>query len=163
MQHRMSLLVVVAFVSASCGGTDAVVHPTQPSPITSSLSVAVSTTSPIAVAQKIQNPFCPSVTPFSVPLVVVVQPPTGVSVVVTSIRAQFVDTSGAAAAQVTLPAPVPTTQFGSALEQARSGQSFALTVGIGCGTGTTGSVRIFVETRDSQGRTGMGQATVGVR
>ncbi len=163
MQGRMSLLVVVAFLSASCGGTDAVVNPTQPSPTTSALSVAVSTTSPIAVAQKIQNPFCPSVTPFSVPLVVVVQPPTGVSVVVTSIRAQFVDTLGAAAPQVTLPAPVPTTQFGSALEQARSGQSFRLTVGIGCGTGTTGNVRISVETRDSQGRTGMGQATVGVR
>jgi len=61
-----------------------------------------------------------------------------------------------------LPAPVPTTQFGSALEQARSGQSFPLTIGIGCATGTTGTVRIFVETRDSQGRTGMGQATVNV-
>ena len=117
MQLRMSLLVVVAFLSASCGGTDAVVNPTQPSPTTSALSVAVSTTAPITVAQRIQNPFCPSVTPFSVPLVVVVQPPTGVSVIVTSIRAQFVDTSGAAAPQVTLPAPVPTTQFGSALEQ----------------------------------------------
>jgi hypothetical protein len=125
--------------------------------------VAVSTTAPTIVAQKIQNPFCPSVTPFSVPLVVVVQPPTGVSVVVTSIRAQFVDTSGAAAPQVTLPAPVPTTQFGSALEQSRSGQSFSLRIGIGCGTGTTGSMRIFVETRDSQGRTGTGQATVDVR
>ena len=163
MQLRMSLLVVVAFLSVSCGGTDAVVNPTQPSPITSSLSVAVSTTAPTIVAQKIQNPFCPSVTPFSVPLVVVVQPPTGVSVVVTSIRAQFVDTSGAAAPQVTLPAPVPTTQFGSALEQSRSGQSFSLRIGIGCGTGTTGSMRIFVETRDSQGRTGTGQATVDVR
>ena len=43
MQHRMSLLVVVAFLSASCGGTDAAVNPTQPSPITSALSVAVST------------------------------------------------------------------------------------------------------------------------
>ena len=163
MQRRMSLLVVVAFLGASCGGTDAVVNPTQPSPTASALSVAVSTTSPIAVAQKIQNPFCPSVSPFGVPLVVVVQPPTGVSVVVTSIRAQFVDTSGAAAPQVTLPAPVPTTQFGTALDNARSAQTFPLTIGIGCGTGNTGTVRILVETRDSQGRTGMGQATVGVR
>jgi hypothetical protein len=163
MQARISLLVVVAFVSASCSGTDAVVNPTQPSPTTSPLSVAVSTPSPFAAAQKIKNPVCPSVSPFSVPLIVVVEPPTGVSVIVTSIRAQFVDTSGAAAPQVTLPAPVPTTQFGSALEQARSGQSFPLTVGIGCGTGTTGSVRIFVETRDSQGRTGMGQTVVAIR
>ncbi len=43
MLRRMSLLVVVAFLSASCGGTDAVVNPTQPSPTTSALSVAVGT------------------------------------------------------------------------------------------------------------------------
>ena len=43
MQHRMSLLVVVAFLGASCSGTDAVVNPTQPSPTTSPLFVAVST------------------------------------------------------------------------------------------------------------------------
>jgi hypothetical protein len=98
-----------------------------------------------------------------VPLVVVVQPPTGVSVVVTSIRAQFVDTSGAAAPQVTLPAPVPTTQFGSALEQSRSGQSFSLRIGIGCGTGTTGVCGSSSRPVTRKDGTGTGQATVDVR
>ena len=163
MRHRISLLVVVAFLGASCGGTDAALNPTQPSPSTSPLSVGVSTTSPIAVAERVRNPFCPSVTPFNVPLVVVVEPPGGVSVVVTAIRVQFFDTSGAGAPQVTLPGPVPTTQFGSALDNARSGLAFPVTIGIGCGTGKTGTMRIVVETRDSQGRTAMGQATVGVR
>ena len=163
MQRRMSLLVVVAFLGASCGGTDATSNLTQPSSSSSPLSVAVSTTSPIVAAQRVNNPFCPSVSPFNVPIVVIVQPSGGVSVVVTAIRVQFFDTSGTGAPQVTLPGPVPTTQFGSALDNARSGQAFPLTVGIGCGTGQTGTVRIVVETRDSQGRTGMGQATVGVR
>ena len=163
MRHRISLLVVVAFLGASCGGTDAALNPTQPSPSASPLSVGVSTTSSMAVAERVRNPFCPSVAPFNVPLIVVVQPPGGVSVVVTAIRVQFVDTSGFGAPQVTLPAPVPTTQFGSALDNARSGQAFPVTIGIGCGTGKTGTMRIVVETRDSQGRTAMGQATVGVR
>jgi len=163
MQRRMSLLVVAAFLGASCGGTDATSNLTQPSSSSSPLSVAVSTTSPIVAAQRVNNPFCPSVSPFNVPIVVIVQPSGGVSVVVTAIRVQFVDTSGAAATQVTLPAPVPTTQFGTALDVARSGQAFPVSIGIGCGTGHMGNLRILVETRDAQGRTGMGQATVRVR
>jgi hypothetical protein len=163
MRHRISLLVVVAILGASCSGTDADQNLTQPSPSASPLSVGVSTTSSLAVAERVRNPFCPSVAPFNVPLVVVVQPPGGVSVIVTAIRAQFFDTSGFAAPQVTLPGPVPTTQFGSALEDARSGQTFPVTIGIGCGTGHTGTMRIVVETRDSQGRPAMGQTTVGVR
>ena len=117
----------------------------------------------MAVAERVRNPFCPSVAPFNVPLVVVVQPRGGASVIVTAIRVQFFDTSGLGAPQVTLPAPVPTTQFGSALDIARSGQAFPVSIGIGCGTGRTGTMRIVVETRDSQGRTAMGEATVGVR
>jgi hypothetical protein len=163
MTHRISLLVVAAFLFASCGGTDAALNLTQPTPSSNSLSVAVSTTSPLAVAERVTNPFCPSVTPFKVPLVIVVQPNGGISVVVTAIRVQFFDTSGTGMPQVTLPAPVPTTQFGTALANARSAQVFPVTLGIGCGTGQTGNVQILVETRDAQGRTGSGRATVSVR
>ena len=167
MQHRISLLVIAAFLGASCGGTDAALnltHPTQSTQSSSNpLSLSVSTTSPIAVAQRVKNPFCPSVAPFNVPLVIVVQPNGAVGVVVTAIRVQFFDTSGTGMPQVTLPAPVPTTQFGTALENARSGQVFPVTFGIGCGTGRIGNVQILVEMRDSQGRTAMGRATVSVR
>ena len=163
MPHRISILVIAALLGASCSGTDDAMNVTQPTkstPSSSPLSVAVSTDSPIAVAERVQNPFCPSVTPFNVPLVVVVRPAGTVRVLVTAIRVQFVDSSGAGQPQVTLPAPVPTTQFGSALNDARSAQTFPVRV---CGTGRTGTVRIFVDTRDAQGRTGMGQATVSVR
>ena len=166
MQHRISLLVIAAFLGASCGGTDAALSPTQPTKSTQSsspLSLSVSTTSPIAVAQRVNNPFCPSVAPFSVRLVVVVQPNGGVGVVVTAIRVQFFDTSGTGMPQVTLPAPVPTTLFGTALDNARSGQAFPVSFGVGCGTEQTGTAQILVETRDAQGRTGLGRATVSVR
>jgi hypothetical protein len=163
MQPRISLLVVAAVLTASCSGTDATQNLTQPTSPVSALSVAVSTTSPIASAQRVSNPFCPSVTPFNVPLVVVVESDDGGTVIVTSIRVQFVDTSGTSAAQVTLPAPVPTTQFGSALDRARSAQSFPVSIGIGCGTGRTGRVQVFVEARDALGRTRSGVATVSVR
>ena len=43
MRHRISLLIVVAFLGASCGGTDAALNPTQPSQPASPLSVGVST------------------------------------------------------------------------------------------------------------------------
>jgi len=163
MQHRLSLLVVAAVLTASCSGTDATQNLTQPTSPGSALSVEVSTTSPIARAERVSNPFCPSVTPFKVPIVVVVEPGDGGIVFVTSIRVQFFDTSGTGAPQVTLPAPVPTTQFGSALDRARSAQSFPVTVGIGCGTGQTGRVQVFVEARDALGRTRSGMATVSVR
>jgi hypothetical protein len=163
MHHRVSLVIVAAFLGASCGGTDAAQNLTQPTKLDSSSSVAVSTMSPLAVAERVSNPFCPSVAPFNVPLVIVVRPDGDATVVVTSIRVQFFDTSGLAAPQVTLPAPVPTTQFGSALDIARSGQVFPVTLGIGCGTGQRGSVQILVETRDARGRTALGRATVSVR
>jgi len=164
VQHRISLLVIATFLSASCSsGPETAQNLTQPTQSSSPLSVAVSTTSSMAVAERVNNPFCPSVAPFKVPLVVVVQPDGGIGVVVTGIRMQFFDTSGAGMPQVTLPAPVPTTQFGTALNNARSGQAFPVTLGIGCGTGRTGTVQILVETRDAQGRIGSGRATVSVR
>jgi hypothetical protein len=163
MHHRISLLVVAAILTASCSGTDTAQSLTQPTSPGSALSFAVSTTSPIAVAERVANPSCPSVTPFNVPLVVVVESRGGSTVFVTSIRAQFSDTSGTRAPQVTLPGPVPTTQFGSALASARSAQAFPLTIGVGCGTGHIGMVQVLVEARDAQGRTQSGVATVSVR
>jgi hypothetical protein len=60
-----------------------------------------------------------------VPLIVTVTPTGGLTVFVTSITTQFTDVSGVTSPQVTLPAPVPTTQFGTALEQSRNPQTFS--------------------------------------
>jgi hypothetical protein len=163
MQHHMSILVSAALLAASCGGTDAQPNLTQPTISGRASAVSVSTTSPIALAQPVNNPICPSVAPFTVPLVIIVQPDGGGVVVVTAIRVQFFDVSGISMPQVTLPAPVPTTQVGTALENARAAQAFPVTLGIGCGTGHVGNVQIVVETRDAQGRTGSARASVSVR
>ena len=163
MHHRVPLLVVAAFLATSCSDSDPRPDVIRPSPFAGSPSaVSVTATSAVAVAQEVSNPFCPAVAPFNVPLGIVVEPKDRVSFTVTAIRLQFADTSGNAMPQVTLPAPVPTTQFGSALTEARS-QTFLVALGIGCGAGHTGSVRIGVDTRDVHGRAGSGQATVSVR
>jgi hypothetical protein len=162
MRYHISLLVFAAFLATSCGGTGSARSLTEPTPFGGASKVLVSTTSPFALAQPVSNPLCPSLAPFNVPLVIVVQPDDVGTVVVTAIRVQFVDTSGISMPQVTLPAPVPTTQIGTALANARSAQTFPVTLGIGCGTGHIGNVLIFVDTRDTQGRTGSGRASVTV-
>ena len=60
--------------------------------------------------------------------------------VVTGFRVQFTDSAGITAPQITLPAPVPTTQIGSALANARGDMFFSLSTGVGCGLGHTGSI-----------------------
>jgi hypothetical protein len=163
MHHRLSLLVVAAFLAASCDVNDAGPNNfTKPTTPLNASAVSVSTTSPTAAAHPVGSAFCPSIAPFNVPLVIVVQPIGVIPVVVTAIRLQFFDTSGFGMPMVTLPAPVPTAQFGTGLNIARSAQFFPVTLGIGCGTGISGRVQVIVETRDDQGRTGSGNTTVRV-
>jgi hypothetical protein len=58
MSHRISPLVVAALLGASCGGTDATPNLTQPTQFSGPPSVAVSTTSQMVVAERVNNPFC---------------------------------------------------------------------------------------------------------
>ena len=163
MRHRISLLIVVAFLGVSCGGTDAALNPTQPSPSASPLSVGVSTTSSMAVAERVRNPFCPSVTPFNVPLVVVVaaarrgqrcrhRNPRAVFRHIGLWRAS--SDVACACAHYAVRQRTGQRPFRAGLSRDDRDR---------LRTGKTGTMRIVVETRDSQGRTAMGQATVGVR
>jgi hypothetical protein len=163
MQHHMSLLVFAAFLAASCGSADERVSVTQPTLSSGASLVSVSTASPFALAQPTSNPLCPSVAPFNATLVIIVQADAVDIVVVTAIRMQFFDLSGNSMPQVTLPAPVPTTQVGTALANARSTLTFPVNLGLGCGTGHIGKVEIVVETRDAQGRMGSSRTTVSVQ
>jgi hypothetical protein len=156
--HGPMLLVAILFI-ASCDDNARSVM-AQPTTFNTVPSVSLSGTAAMAFAQPVNNFLCPSISPFNVPIVVVVQPTGVVTVVVTEIRLQFVDTFGSRLPQVTLPAPLPTAQFGTALADARAAQSFPLTMGIGCGTGHTGSLSIFVDTRDPLGHRGSSQTTV---
>jgi hypothetical protein len=150
------LLVSLLFVS-SCNDSG---HSTRPTALISTASFSVGATSQTAIAQRVNDFRCPTISPFSVPIVVVVQSNSAEALVVTEMRLQFVDSSGARMPQVTLPAPLPTTQFGTALAETRAAQSFPITLGIGCDTGHTGNLVIIVDTRDALGHRGSGQTTV---
>jgi hypothetical protein len=63
---------------------------------------------------------------------------------------------------VTLPAPLPTTQHGTALEQARS-RLIPLTFGFGCSTESTGFLTVNVFARDGRGRNRATEIRVNVR
>ena len=156
--HRstsLPLLLGAAMLLASCGETASPATPTQ---LTTSSSVSVRAQA-LAPPRIVPFPTCPIATPFFLPVAVTVTP-TGIIVVVTSISTQFTDTTGIQMPQVTLPAPLPTTQFGTALDQARGAQTFPLNL---CQPVPQGTVIVTVNTRDTSGRTGSSFATLAVQ
>lgn len=154
---RASLLVVTSALAASCSDTDARLALTEPTSLGTS-AVKVAAMSATSSVQPVNDPICPAVAPFKVPLGVVVSTNGSSTVVITSIRAEFTDTAGRQAPPVTvpmppvtLPAPGPTPQFGTPTA-ALFERSFPFAFSIGCGTGTTGTVVIVVEGSDGRGR-----------
>jgi len=155
------LLLGASVAAASCDDNKL---PTEP--ITfglSSSAVTFGAQSTTVIAQPVANPLCPRVTPFTVPFVVVVNDNGTTGVVVTGFRVQFTDSAGITAPQITLPAPVPTTQIGTALENARGDKFFSLSTGVGCGVGHTGSIVVVVDTQDDHGHKGSGRVDLNVR
>jgi hypothetical protein len=145
------LLVAVALLSTSCADDDEDARLAGPSGLNTS-TFAVSATSTTAFAQRVINPFCPSVAPFNVSFGLITRA-TGPSVVVISgIGLQFTDTRGRQAPQitlppptVTLPAPGPTQIFGTP-----TSQLLPVAFGIGCDTDPEGTVVVIVETSDGR-------------
>jgi hypothetical protein len=157
----IAALVFGAFLVTSCSDTNAPVTATGPTTLAmepASFTVAQST----VVAQPTRFSFCPAVPPFTVVLQLSIRAGT-LSLSVTEINLQFVDTSGISMPQVTLPAPVPTTQFGSALVEARQTRVFPLSLGLGCGFGHRGTITAVVVTRDQNGRMNIGRVSANVR
>jgi hypothetical protein len=79
------------------------------------------------------------------------------------VQMTFTDTTGLTAPQVTLPAPVMTTQFGSTLVEARSQRTFPFTFPFGCNTRRTGTLVLVVVVRDEVGRETTAEMRVPVR
>jgi len=121
----------------------------------------------------VSNPFCPLVAPFNVVVGVNLQPNGGATVFVTSVRAQFTDSSGVQMPQVTLPmpqvtlpAPLPTTgsmvQTVSGIVIPVSGTTIPLTIPIGCAGGRQGTLVVVVVTSDDAGRSSTQQLSISV-
>lgn len=157
--RNIALALLVAASAAASACDDDPMRATKPTTFNSP-SVSFSAQSTTVIAQPVSNAFCPSVAPFNVPMVVVVQPNGAVNLVVTSVQLQFTDTFGHQMPQVTLPGPVPVTPFGDALDRALR---FPVSLGIGCGVGRSGNVIVIVETRDGSGRNHKGRLEFAVR
>lgn len=143
---------------AGCGTTHA---PTVPTTLESHAEASVSATSPVQ-AQQTTFFYCPTVTPFTARIGVVVVAG-DVNVFVNSITAQFTDTNNIPLPTITLPAPVPTAQIGTALVQARSGVTIPVSVNFGCGTASAGTVSMTVHLTDANGVESARNLSVNVR
>jgi hypothetical protein len=156
-----SLAALLALVLTSgCDGTERGVL--DPTPIGTGAAPFGMQPSLVTV-QSISHPFCPTVQPFLGSLNLNVQGDGDLGLSVTQVRMTFTDSLGRTAPTVTLPAPVPTLQFGSALIAARSQRAFPLTFPFGCGTGRTGTLVVVVVFIDEQGRERTAEARVAVR
>jgi hypothetical protein len=145
----MRKLLVAAAVVLPLVGCETTHAPTVPTMLESHASASVTAASSVQ-AQQTTFSFCPSVTPFTATIGVVVLAG-DVNVFVTSISSQFTDINHVQLPTITLPAPVPTAQFGSAFVQARTAATFPVTVGFGCGTARAGTVAMTVHLADASG------------
>ena len=145
----MRKLILAGALVLALAGCETANTPTVPTTLESHASASVSAASSVQ-AQQTSFSFCPTVTPFSTTIGVVVVAG-DVDLFVTSITSQFTDTNNIQLPTITLPAPVPTAQFGSALVQARQGVTFPVTVNFGCGTASTGTVTMAVHLSDANG------------
>lgn len=154
-------IVVIACLVSGCSDSTALVTTTGPTSVSAELAT-LSASAGAVFTQQIGGPSCSTVPPFVIPINLVVRVDGGIDVFVTTVSMQFVDTSGIVMPQVTLPAPQMTTQFGTALVQARSARTFPLTLPVGCGTDKKGTVTLIVATRDDHGRQQSGSVSVKV-
>jgi hypothetical protein len=157
----LALLFGAALIAASCGDSNLPTTPTTfgvAGSSSSSSNVSISALSDNIVAQPVVRPFCPTVSPFIVPFTVVV---TG-TVVVTNLNMQFTDLAGTHQPSVSVPAPIPTQEFGTELTNARD-LRFPLSLGIGCGVGRSGVIVVGFDGTDHNGKKTSGQTKITVR
>jgi hypothetical protein len=150
----MRKLIPAAAIMLALAGCETSNTPAAPTTLESKASAsAASVTAASSVqAQQTSFSFCPVVTPFTATIGVVVVAG-NVDLTVTSITSQFTDTNQVTLPTITLPAPIPTAQFGSALVQARQGVTIPVTVNFGCGTASAGTVAMTVAMSDATGAT----------
>ncbi len=156
-----ALLIAGALVSVSCSDSSTPTNPTTfgMAGTSSTSNASISALSDNIVAQPVSNAFCPTVAPFSVPFVVVVNG--APDLVVTRFQLQFTDSVGMHMPTVTVPAPVPIQEFGTELTNARD-LRFPLTLGVGCGVGRSGVLVVGFDGTDHSGHKSTGQVKITV-
>lgn len=156
----MRKLIPAGALALALGGCQTANTPTVPTTLESHASASVTAAASVQ-AQQTSFSFCPNVTPFRATIGVVVVAG-DVDLVVRSITTQFTDTNHVQLPTITLPAPIPIAQFGSALVQARQGVTFPVTVNFGCGTASTGTVTMAVHLAEANSGESTRNLRVGV-
>jgi hypothetical protein len=159
-----ALLVGAAFITASCSDSST---PTTPTTFglagsSASPSATISALSDNIVAQPVAQPICPTVSPFTIPFVVVVTSDGSAGFVVNNFTMNFTDIAGTHLPSVTVPAPVPTQEFGTELTNARD-LRFPLSLGVGCGVGRSGVLVVGFDGTDQRGKKSSGEVKINVR
>ncbi len=162
-QPAAAVFVSLCLLIAGCRDTEVHVAATgpgalEPFPLTSFASIHPAFLTP----QLIGGGVCPIVQPLRAIINLSLHADADVTLQLTEVRLQFFDSLGISAPPVTLPAPVLTRQFGTALVHARSSRLFPLDFGFGCGTGRRGTIVVLVRYRDGHGRDGSEELRVRV-
>lgn len=161
--RKMVLAAILISLSAACESHTSTmptaVQVTQTGSGASAASISAAASVPV---QHSVFSVCPVSPPFfaTVPIVVTAG---NVNLFLTGISFEFTDRNGARAPQVTLPAPIPTVEFGSALVEARRSRNFPVDFRFGCGTLGAGTISMRVRTRDANGVDGVQNLNVAVR
>lgn len=156
-------IVVASILTAGCSDSEVAVTATGPSALRSEDAPFVGVSPSSVSAQLSGKGLCPEFPPFLVPVNLTVHARGNFSLNVREVEMRFVDASGITPPPITLPAPVLTRQFGTALVQARSARTFPLDFRFGCHTSRTGTIIIVVHVRDEHGRDDSTEIRVGVR
>jgi hypothetical protein len=160
-----AFLIGAALITLSCSDSNLPTTPTtfgMAGSTSSSSTATISALSDNIVAQPVAQPFCPTVSPFTVPFVVVVNPNGSAGFVVNNFQMNFTDIAGTHLPSVTVPAPVPIQEFGTELTNARD-LRFPLSLGIGCGVGRSGVIVVGFDGTDQRGNKSSGQVQINVR
>lgn len=157
------VFLAAAMLTTACSDTDTRVTATGPSALLIADSQFASISPSTLTAQLIGRSACPELQPLRVTANLVVQSDDEVTLFLNEVRMRFTDRTGLPGPQVTLPAPMLTSQFGTALVQARSSRKFPLDFSFGCSTDRTGTLTVGVRARDGRGRDRSTEILVSVR
>ena len=151
-KHTLALVLLSALLLTSCDDDDdAPVTPGAPGLVQTG-GHAIGIHPAVLSPELVLNPFCPAFPPFFLPFDLTIEGDDRLDISLAEVRLRFRDTAGVQMPQVTLPAPVLTTQYGSTLVRARNRRTFPFDFRFGCGTARGGTLIVIVDTRDEHGR-----------
>ena len=127
------------------------------------VSRSVTVTPDLIAAVPVPGAFCPAVSPFLLPLSLVIRADGATDLFLREVQMQFFDAAGTRGAFRTINGPELSTLFGSTLIPAFGSRTFPVSLPFGCIGGHTGNLAIQVVAFDRLGVQAMNSLLVPVR